>query len=192
MANFRFADDDGTNVWLEVSEYQGSRAFDVAAETGEGDLIYEAQRERVQFGFSLGQVLLKRAVDLEQDIGDADELGEKANQRLMAAWGVLPEVEEYKGGFRDQYRINGMHLVSIGQALFGDREEARKVAHQSVRRALTSESPSFPTSADLGFAYRMRAVGRASVRALAANVIAHSPESERGRGFALRLAQKVI
>jgi hypothetical protein len=95
----------------------------------------------------------------------------------------------------DQYEINAVRRVSIGESLLGNRKKGLKIGIRAVKLAFMSESKRIDTSIpSLSSKGRLKAKSRAlagGVVALGINLLA-SPNYNIRRRAALRIASRSI
>ncbi|HUC89576.1 MAG TPA: hypothetical protein VMR45_02140 [Patescibacteria group bacterium] len=157
--------------WLDTAASLQASALKSAIEGGEETQIYSARRELVQTDVVIGQMLLGRCISMgSRGEMPEPELKERTLKHLRGAWSNLGELDTSEQP--DQYRINAASRFAVAETLLGDVEQGRRIARQAWRLAWRSESPELPTAANRGKMHRYMAVGRAVVRAGAANVTA--------------------
>ena len=187
-AAFRMGEATVSEDWMATAERHGFTALNTA-QTDQAR--HEAFRERIIHGITVGRFGLIKALtaELAGDTG-SKELGSEAKRRLWLARIALPEVET--DGQPDQYRISGIPVMSIGETMFGSRKTGLWLAAQAPGLAIKTESPTLPTRSDLGSRNRFNALKRSTARAAAANVVAWTPQTEKGRRFAAQVSLKVL
>lgn len=174
-------------------------ALDIHTQNITGNADGEARnalRERAQSAHHLGKIMLSGAVDAELKSGfnimnngpSSLKLLESANVDLLAIGGELTG---------DQHYINNAGPLALAYGLYGkSATRARFLAKEAFRRGWESESSKSGTAANISASYRLKAVGRAvgrGVAALAVNrLTANSSNGSRRRNLALKITKRVI